>query len=55
MCGRSRLKVKVEPRSTLTFKRGLTYSASVLFTRIKVTWVRTEILRDSRKQPLVGM
>ena len=32
MCGRSRVHVKVEPRSTFTFTRGLSCMASILFT-----------------------
>ena len=43
--GRSRVKVKVEPRSTFTFARGLSYIASNSFTR-----VRTEKLHDSGNQ-----
>ena len=42
MYGRSSENVKGEPRSTLTFTRGLSYIASILFTP-----VRTEKLRDS--------
>ena len=37
--GRSRIYVKVEPRSTSTFTRGLSYIASISFTR--VIYVRT--------------
>ena len=51
MYGRSRVNVKVEPPSTFTFTRGLSYIASFSFTRINVTCVRTEKLRDSGNQP----
>ena len=48
MYGRSRVNVKVEPRSTFTFTRGLSYFASFLF-----TCVRTEkLVSDSGIQPL---
>ena len=47
MYGRSSENVKVEPRSTFTFASGLSYIASILFTR-----VRTEKLRDSGHLPL---
>ena len=46
--GRSRVNVKVEPRSTFTFTRGLSYIAS--FTRVNFRSVRTEKLRDSGNQ-----
>ena len=46
MYERPRINVKVEPRSTLTFTRSLSYIASILFTR-----VRTEKLRVSGNQP----
>ena len=49
--GRSRINVKVEPRSTFTFTRGLSYIASISFTRVNFTCVRTEKLRDSGNQP----
>ena len=39
---KSRVHVKVEPRSTFTFTRGLSYIAAILF-----TCVCTEKLRDS--------
>ena len=42
MYERPRIHVKVEPRSTLTFTRGLSYIASILFTCVKFTSVRTE-------------
>ena len=53
MYGRSRVNVKVEPRSTFTFTRDLSYIASISFTRVNFTCVRTETLRDSGNQPLV--
>ena len=37
MYGRSRVYVKVEPRSTFTYTRGLSYIASISFTRVKIT------------------
>ena len=40
MCGRSRVNITVEPRSTLTFERTLSYIASILFTRVKFRYVR---------------
>ena len=49
--GRSRINVKVEPRSTFTFTRGLSYIASISFTRVNFTCVRTEKLRDGGNQP----
>ena len=48
---RPRVKVKVELRSTFTFTRDLPYIASISFTRVKFTWVRTEKLRDSGNLP----
>ena len=39
MKGRT-LHVKVEPRSKFTFKRGLSYISSILFTQVKFTCVR---------------
>ena len=42
MYGRSRINVKVEPRSTFTFTRGLSHTASISFTRVNFTCVRTE-------------
>ena len=50
MYGRSRVNVKVEPRSAFTFTHGLPYIASILFTPVKFTCVRTEKLRDSGNQ-----
>ena len=52
MYGRSRVNVKVEPRSTFTFTRGLSYIASSSFTLVNLSCVRTEKLRDSRNQHL---
>ena len=49
--GRSRINVKVEPRSTFTFTRGLSYIAFISFTRVNFTCARTEKLRDSGNQP----
>ena len=46
MYGQSRVYVKVEPRSTFTLTRGLSYIASISFTRL-----RREKLRDSGNQP----
>ena len=53
MSERPRVNVKVERGSTLTFTRGLSHIASILFTRVKFSCVRTEKLRDSGNQPLV--
>ena len=50
MYGRSRVNLKVEPRSTFTFTRGLSYIASSSFTRVNFRCVRTEKLRDSGNQ-----
>ena len=36
MYGRSRVQVKVEPRSTFTFKPGRLYIASTLYMRVKL-------------------
>ena len=49
---RPRVNVKVVPGSTLTYKRDLLYKVSILFTRVKLTSVRTEKLRVSGNQPL---
>ena len=54
MYGRSRVNVKVERGSTFTFTRGLSNTASILFTRVKFPCVPMERLRDSGIQPLVG-
>ena len=53
MSGRSSVNVKVEPRSTFTFARGLSYIASISFTRVNLTSVSTEKVRDNRNQPFV--
>ena len=42
MYGRSPVNVKVEPRSTLTFTWGISYIASISFTRVNFTCIRTE-------------
>ena len=47
MYGRSRVNVKVEPHSTFTFTRDLSYISSISFTRVNFTCVRTEKLRDN--------
>ena len=51
MCGRSRVNIKFEPRSTFTFTRGFSYIASIVFTRVKIMRVRTEKLSDSGNPP----
>ena len=51
MYERPLINVKVEPRSTLTFTRGLSYIASILFTHIKFMCFRTEKLHVSGNQP----
>ena len=43
---RSRVNVKVEPRSTFTFMGGLSYIASISFTRVNFPCVCTEKLRE---------
>ena len=50
--GRSRVYIKVEPRSTLTFTCGLSHIASISLTHVNFTYIRTEKLRDSGNQPL---
>ena len=42
MNGRSRVNVKVEPRSTFTFTRDLSYITFISFTLFNFTFVRTE-------------
>ena len=42
MYGRSRVNVKVKPRSTFTFTGGLSDIASISFTHVNFTCVRTE-------------
>ena len=54
MYGRSRVSVKVERGLTFTFTRGLSNIASISFTHVKFTCVRTEKLRDSAHQPLLS-
>ena len=51
MYGRSRVNVKVEPRSTLTLTRGVSYIAYISFTQVIFMCVRTEKLRHSGNQP----
>ena len=53
MSGRSRVNVKIEPLSTFTFARGPSYIASISFTRVNFTCVRTQKVRDSGNQTLV--
>ena len=53
MYGRSRVNVKVESLSTLTFTRDLSYIASISLTRVYFTCVRTEKVRNSGNQPSV--
>ena len=52
---RSRINVKVKRDSTFTFKgvckRDLSYVASILFTRVEFTAVRTKKLRDTGNPP----
>ena len=40
MYERPRVKVKVKPRSTFMLTRDRPYMVSILFTRVKFTWVR---------------
>ena len=54
MYGRSRVSVKVKRGSSFIFTRGLSYIASISFTLVKLTCVRTEKLRDSANQPLLS-
>ena len=49
--GRSRKYVKLEPRSTFTFTRGLSYIAYISFTYVNFTYFLTEKLRNSGNQP----
>ena len=49
--GRSRAKVKFEPRSTFTFTHNLSDIASISFTHVNFACVLTEKLRDSGNQP----
>ena len=52
MYERPRVNVKVERGSTFAFTFGLSYIASILFTRVKLKSFRMEKLRDSGIQPL---
>ena len=49
---KGRIHVKVKFRSTFTFTSGLSYMASILFTRVKFTCVRTLKSRDNGNPPL---
>ena len=49
MCGKSRVNVKVKPRLTFTFRRGLSYIASILFTRVKFTRQWKSTLRNKKE------
>ena len=51
MYERPPVNVKVEQGSTFTFTRNLPYIASILFTHLKCTCVRTDNFRDSGNQP----
>ena len=51
MYGRSRVNVKVEPRSTFTLSRVVSYIAYISFTHVIFMCVRTEKLRHSGNQP----
>ena len=51
MYGRSRVNVKVEPRSTFTLTCGVSYIAYISFTQVIFMCVRTEKLRHSGNQP----
>lgn len=54
--GRSRAKVKVEPRSAFTFTRGLSHITSIsLITCVNFACFRTEKLGDSGNQPLLTL
>ena len=53
MYERPRVNVRVERGSTFTLMRGLSYIASIFFTRVKFTCVRKEKLRGSGNPPLV--
>ena len=54
MNGRSRANVQVEPRSTFTFTRNLSYITSISFTHVNFACVLTEKLRDSGNHPWHG-
>ena len=49
---RSRVYVKVEPRSTSTLTCGLSYIASISFSRVKFTCVRTDKIAQQWKSAL---
>ena len=51
MYGRSRVSVKGELGSTFTLTHGLSYIASISFTHVNFTCIRTEKLRDSGDKP----
>ena len=52
---RPKVNAKVEPRSTFTFTRGLSYIASILFTRVNFTRLRSEKLRHiGKKNPKIA-
>ena len=51
MYERSRVNVKVERGSTFTFTRDLPFIASILFTRVELTCLRTEKQRDGGNPP----
>ena len=52
MYERSRIQVNVKLRSTFTFMLGLPYMASILFTRVKFTCVRTLKSLDNGNPPV---
>ena len=52
MYGRSRVNVKVELRSSFTFRLGLSYIASISFKHVNSTYICREKLRDNGNQPL---
>ena len=47
------MSVKVERGSTFRLTRGVSYIASISFTHINFTCIRTEKLRDSGNKPQV--
>ena len=53
MRGWSHVNVKVDPRSTFTFTRGLSCIACISFTQVNFTCGRKEKLRDNGNQPLL--
>ena len=52
--GRSRVKVKVEPRLTFTFTRGLSYIASILLTDVNFTCVAWKNYARVEINPISG-